>query len=73
MAILVIGTWFINGSSQRKNIMKSKLNMSAENLLEFDMLYDEEYIFYQEKRCLSALCETRWTSRIHFDMASEVL
>jgi hypothetical protein len=49
MAIQVIGTWFINGSSKRKNIMKLKLNMPAENLLEFDMLYDEEeYIFDQE-------------------------
>jgi hypothetical protein len=57
MAIQVIGTWFINGSSKRKNIMKLKLNMPAENLLEFDMLYDEEgYIFDQEKHCLSALC-----------------
>jgi hypothetical protein len=29
------------------------------------MLYDEEgRIFYQEKRCLPALCETRWTPRV---------
>lgn len=44
--------------------MKSKFNLPAENLLEFDtsMLYDgEELIFYQEKCYLPANCETRWT------------
>ncbi|XP_056017385.1 52 kDa repressor of the inhibitor of the protein kinase-like [Ostrea edulis] len=65
MAILGKITWFINGSSKRKNIMKSTLDLPAESNLEFDMLYDEEErVFDQEKRCLPTLSETRWTSRV---------
>jgi hypothetical protein len=41
MATLGKTTWFINGSSKRKSIMKSKLNMPADDQLEFDMLYDK--------------------------------
>jgi hypothetical protein len=35
MAILgkATGMWFINGSSKRKNILKSKMNMPDENQL----------------------------------------
>jgi hypothetical protein len=47
-AILGKTSWFINGSSKRKNIMKSKSNLLAESHLEFYMLYDqEERIYYQ--------------------------
>ena len=64
MTILEKTTWLTNGSSKTKNIMKSKLNLPAENQLEFHMLYDEEeYIFDQEQRCLLAFCDVRWTSR----------
>jgi hypothetical protein len=42
MAILGKTTWFSNGSSKRKSIMKSKLNMPADDQLEFYMLYDKE-------------------------------
>ena len=67
MAILRETTWLINDSSKRKDSMTSKLKQPAENKLEFDMLYDEEErIFNQEYICLSALCENRWTSWVHF-------
>ena len=46
--------------------MKSKLNMPADDQLEFYMLYDkEERIFDQEKRCFPALCKSRWVSRVN--------
>jgi len=62
--------------------VNSKLNLPAANKLEFDMLYDEdEHIFDQEKRCLTALCEAKWTSRVdnltwhlkHYEMILDIL
>ena len=46
------------------------------------MLYDEdEHIFDQEKRCLTAFCEAKWTSRVdnltwhlkHYEMILDIL
>ncbi len=66
MAILSKITWFVCGSSKRKNIMKETLSMTEKDI-DFDLLDDEEELVFsssQNKASIPTLSETRWLSRV---------